>query len=181
LRFLDRYQKQSYWQNSTGWSTTHTDRTRLSRGVRLWKSSSNGRRLDHPTSSHRNWTTHGGHVKVNSAILKKTKSNFATEQQFLFIDISNLLFHEGVHEAPVLAQKENLNAAISAAVESSKFQSVLIFTYAWVPAGVGNGATLTDYYSRVDRSDISVPSKLFLDSHYPLGNIWVHGHLHKRV
>jgi transposase InsO family protein len=35
LSFLDHYRKQSYWQNSTGWSTIHTDRTRLSRGVRL--------------------------------------------------------------------------------------------------------------------------------------------------
>jgi len=47
MSFLVCYRKQSYWQNSTGWSTTHTDRTRLSRGVRLWKSSSNGRRPDH--------------------------------------------------------------------------------------------------------------------------------------
>ncbi len=62
MSYSHRYRKQSYWQSNTGWSTTHTDRTRLSRGVRPWKSSSNGRRLDHTTSSHRNWTTDGGHV-----------------------------------------------------------------------------------------------------------------------
>jgi hypothetical protein len=119
--------------------------------------------------------------KVNATIFKKSKNNYVTEQQILFIDTSNLLFHEGIHEAPVLARKEELSIAISAAVENSKFQSVLIFAYAWVPTGLGNGATLTNYYSRVDRSDISVPSKLLLDSHYPHGDIWVHGHLHRRV
>ncbi|MCX6123830.1 MAG: hypothetical protein NTV34_03660, partial [Proteobacteria bacterium] len=33
---------------STGSSTTSIDRIRLSRGVRPWKSSSNGKRPDHP-------------------------------------------------------------------------------------------------------------------------------------
>ena len=61
-RFSHRCWKQWYWQSNIGWSTIATDRTRLPRGVRLWKSSSNGRRLDHPTSSHRNWTTDRGHV-----------------------------------------------------------------------------------------------------------------------
>ena len=36
------------------------------RGVRPWKSSSNGKRLDHPTSSHKNWSKHGGHVSYAS-------------------------------------------------------------------------------------------------------------------
>ena len=42
------YQKQSYCQSSTVSSTTSTDRILLSRGVRPWKSSINGKRPDHP-------------------------------------------------------------------------------------------------------------------------------------
>ena len=56
------YQRQSYWQNSTESCTKCTDRIRLSRGVRAWKSSSNGKRPDQPTSSHRNWSSKGSHV-----------------------------------------------------------------------------------------------------------------------
>jgi predicted P-loop ATPase len=50
LSYLARCKKQSCWQSSTGSSTTSTDRIRLSRGVRPWKSSSNGERLDHPSA-----------------------------------------------------------------------------------------------------------------------------------
>ena len=45
--YSHRYRRQKYWQSSTGWSTIAIDRTRLSRGIRLWKSSSSGRRPDH--------------------------------------------------------------------------------------------------------------------------------------
>ena len=44
--------------------TTSTDRIRCSRGVRPWKSSSNGKRPNHPTSFHKNWSSKGGHVTV---------------------------------------------------------------------------------------------------------------------
>jgi hypothetical protein len=67
-RFSHRCWKQRDWQSNTGLNTTATDRTRLFRGVRPWKSSSNGRRPDHPTSSHRNWTTDGGHVTVTVTV-----------------------------------------------------------------------------------------------------------------
>ena len=60
--YLPHYKKPSFWQSSTGSSTTSTDRIRLSRGVRPWKSSSNGKRPDQPTSSHKNWSSKGGHV-----------------------------------------------------------------------------------------------------------------------
>ena len=119
--------------------------------------------------------------KVSAAISNKSKYSYSTDLQILAIDTSNLLFHEGVHEAPVLSRKTELSAAIASTVDKSTFQSVLTFSYAWVPAGIGNGATLTSYYSRVDRSDITQTCKDFLDSHYPLGDIWVLGHLHRRV
>ena len=46
--YLARCKKPSCWQSSTESSTTSTDRIRRSRGVRPWKSSSNGKRPDHP-------------------------------------------------------------------------------------------------------------------------------------
>ena len=48
LSYLDRCKKPSCWQSSTESSTTSTDRIRLSRGVRPWKFSSNGKRPNHP-------------------------------------------------------------------------------------------------------------------------------------
>ncbi len=44
---------------------------RLSRGVRPWKSSSNGKRLDHPISSHKNWSSKGDHV--NAVLLNSSQ------------------------------------------------------------------------------------------------------------
>ena len=61
--YLPRSKKPGCWQSSTGSSTTSTDRIPLPRGERPWKSSSNGKRPDQPTSSHRNWSTKGGHVR----------------------------------------------------------------------------------------------------------------------
>ncbi|TYT25402.1 hypothetical protein FZO89_03475 [Luteimonas viscosa] len=119
--------------------------------------------------------------KVNSAISSKTEYSYSTELQILAIDTSNLLFHEGVHQASVLSRKGELGEAIRLTIDKSSFQSVLTFSYAWVAAGIGNGATLTNYYSRVDRSDIAETCKVLLDTHYPLGDIWVLGHLHRRV
>lgn len=119
--------------------------------------------------------------KVNGAISSKAEYSYSTELQVLIVDTSNLLFHEGVHETPVLSRKTELKRAIGRTVQASNFQSVLTFAYAWTPTGIGNGATLTSYYSRIDRSDIATTCKQFLDSHYPLGDIWVHGNLHKRV
>ena len=37
-----------FWQSSIRASTTHTDRIRLSRGIRPWRLSSNGKRPNHP-------------------------------------------------------------------------------------------------------------------------------------
>ena len=42
-----------------------TNRIRRSRCVRPWKSSSNGKRPDHPISSHKNWSSKGGHVTIS--------------------------------------------------------------------------------------------------------------------
>ncbi len=95
MSFLDRYRKQSYWQNSTGWSTTHTDRTRLSRGVGLWKSSSNGRRLEYPTSSNRNWTTDGVTSRQGVTLKdyrKKRAIRISVERESV-VDFRNLLTH----------------------------------------------------------------------------------------
>ena len=119
--------------------------------------------------------------KVSSAISNKSKYSYSTELQILAVDTSNLLFHEGMHQAPVLSRKNELREAIAPAVDTSSFQSVLTFSYAWTPTGIGNGATLTSYYSRVDRSNIAESCKTFLDSHYPLGDTWVLAHLHQRV
>ena len=119
--------------------------------------------------------------KLSSAISKKSSYSYSTELQILAVDTSNLLFHEGLHQSPVLSRKTELREIIAAAVDKSSFQSLLTFSYAWVPAGIGNGATLTNYYSRVDRSDIAEACRTFLDTHYPLGDIWVLGHLHQRV
>lgn len=119
--------------------------------------------------------------KVTGAISKKSKFTYSTELLILVIDMSNLLFHEGLHSVSVLSQKKMLTEAVGQAVQSSAFQSVLTFSYVWVPNGIGNGATLTSYYSRTDRSDITLHCKAFLDCHYPLGDIWVNGYLHRRV
>lgn len=119
--------------------------------------------------------------KVNAAISRKAKYSYSTALQILAVDTSNLLFHEGAHQVPVLSRKGALREAIAPAIDRSPFQSVLTFSYAWISAGIGNGATLTNFYSRVDRSDIAETCRLLLDSYYPLGDTWVLGHLHPRV
>jgi hypothetical protein len=53
-------------QHRTGYTgTTSTDRIWFSRGVRPWRSSSNGRRPDQTTNSHKDMSSKGGYDTID--------------------------------------------------------------------------------------------------------------------
>ncbi|UHQ18811.1 hypothetical protein LVB87_11525 [Lysobacter sp. KIS68-7] len=120
--------------------------------------------------------------KLASAIAKKSQTAYSTRLNVLAIDMSNLLFHEGVGSTTnTLSWTEELQASLQEGVNRSPFQAVLCFAYAWVQAGPAGGATLSNYYSRVDRDEMDSLPKAFLDNHFPSGSIWVYAQLQKHV
>lgn len=108
--------------------------------------------------------------KISSSIAGKSNYLYSTDQVILAIDRTNVMFHDALSANKTLSNLEISDAVILPALEASPFQAVLMFTYAAVPAEYGNGVTLTSYYSRRDRPDISKEARTFLDLHYPMGN-----------
>lgn len=120
--------------------------------------------------------------KVRSSINKKNDYEYKTDKVVLFIDASNLLFHEGNEYCnKVLADKENSYPILIKDVNDSKFMSIIYFTYTWVPVQVNNGATLHNLFYRIDSSNIDNTTCVFLDTHFPLGDLWIEGHLNNIV
>lgn len=116
--------------------------------------------------------------KIQSAIKHKNDYKYRTDKTILFIDASNLLFHEGNEYCnKVLADKDNSYPILVKNVNNSNFMSVMYFTYSWIPVQGSNGATLHNLYNRIDNGKIDKCIKTFLDTHFPLGDLWVEGHL----
>ena len=67
--YLSRCKKQSCWQSNTGSSTIFTDCIRLSKGVRPWMFSSNGRRPDHPSALIRTGAAKGDTTQIRGKSL----------------------------------------------------------------------------------------------------------------
>lgn len=120
--------------------------------------------------------------KVKAAIAQKSDYHYKTKSTILAIDVSNLLFHEGQEQcAQILADKDKSTPLIRGMINDTPFQSVLYFCYAWIPLPVGNDVELKSLHARVDRENIDVPSKAFLDSQYPFGDEYVLGAVSKKV
>ena len=120
--------------------------------------------------------------KVKSAINKKNDYEYKTNKTVLFIDASNLLFHEGNEYCnKVLSDKDNSYPILTEDVNNSKFMSVIYFTYAWVPVQGNNGATLHNLYNRIDSRNIDPFIGAFLNIHFPLGDLWIESHLRSIV
>jgi len=119
--------------------------------------------------------------KVIRAIDEKTGFKYKTESNILAIDVSNLLFHEG-HEAcnKILADKDKTLPILKEHVNSSIFQSMLYFSYAW-KAFEDKGITLQSFYSRIDKDGADPEAIRFLDSRFPFGDMWSVGHISKIV
>ena len=120
--------------------------------------------------------------KISSAIKGKSQHKYAVSRVLLAIDISNLLFHEGKEDFPIiLADKDKGALGIQNELDTSPFDGLLAFGYAWTHAPVGNGATLKSYYWRLVSATASSECIGFLDRWYPPGDLWVEAHLHERV
>lgn len=119
--------------------------------------------------------------KVIRAIDEKTGFKYKTASNILAIDVSNLLFHEG-HETcdKILADKDKALPILKEHVNSSIFQSVMSFSYAW-KAFEDKGITLQSFYSRIDKDGADPEVIRFLDSRFPLGDMWSVGHISKIV
>jgi hypothetical protein len=119
--------------------------------------------------------------KVIRAIDEKTRFKYKTASNILAIDVSNLLFHEG-HEAcyKILADKDKALPILKEHGNSSIFQSVLYFSYAW-KAFEDKGITLQSFYSRIDKNGADPQAIRFLDSRFPFGDMWSVGHISKVV
>ena len=99
--YLPRCKKPSFWQSSTTSSATSTDRIRLSKIVRPWKSYSNGKRPDHPSALIRTGaamgvtsTAHRNARRSGSHLLAAAGSSFGHVQR-------NLLNVERSRHGPV--------------------------------------------------------------------------------
>lgn len=120
--------------------------------------------------------------KVQEAIKKKNKYQYKTSKIILLLDVSNLLFHEGNKYCnKILADKDNTYPVLGKNVNDSKFLSLIYFSYAWVPVKGSNGATLHNLYCRIDNKKVDRDTMMFLNVHFPLGDMWVEGHLRKTV
>jgi len=120
--------------------------------------------------------------KIQAVINKKNEYEYKTSKTILMIDVSNLLFHEGNEYCnKILADRDNSYPVLEKDVNDSKFFSLIYFSYAWVPVEGSNGATLHNLYYRIDSKKIDKNTMMFLDTHFPLGDIWVEGHLRKIV
>ena len=120
--------------------------------------------------------------KIQAAIKKKDEYEYKTSKIILMIDVSNLLFHEGNEYCnEILADKDNSYPVLEKNINDSKFLSLIYFSYAWVPVEGSNGATLHNLYYRIDSKKIDRNTMMFLDIHFPLGDMWVEGHLRKTV
>ncbi len=119
--------------------------------------------------------------KVIRAIDEKTDFKYKTASNILAIDVSNLLFHEG-HEActKFLADKDKALPPLKEHVNSSTFQSMLYFTYAW-KAFEDKGITLQSFYARIDKDEADPNIRRFLDSRFPQGDVWSMSHISKIV
>jgi hypothetical protein len=120
--------------------------------------------------------------KVKAAITQKSDYHYRTKSTILAIDVSNLLFHEGQEQcAQILADKDKSAPLIRGMISDSPFQSVLYFSYAWMPLPSGNDVKLQSLHARVDRENMDSPSKAFLDSQYPFGDEYVLAAVSKKV
>lgn len=120
--------------------------------------------------------------KIESVIKNKSKYNYKTPLNFLAVDISNLLFHEGKDSFPKsLADIDNIRPKIRKTVEASLFQSVLAFSYSWIPLPDSNGVKLNAFYWRFDQGTMKHACRLFLDKHFPKGDVWAIAHHHETV
>ena len=119
--------------------------------------------------------------KVIRAINEKTDFKYKTAHNILAIDVSNLLFHEGQEAcSKILADKDKAPSVLKERLNLSAFQSMLYFSYAW-KASEDKGITLQSFYARIDRDGAEPDVRRFLDSRFPLGDMWTVSHISKII
>lgn len=109
--------------------------------------------------------------KLRKAILKKSKKGYARPNVALFLDITNIYYHD-IKTGSEFTFKENLHKFVRKVLTKSKFGSVILFSYLLDP-------DKKQYFSnhvRIDNTKINDNLLNFLNSYFPLGNVHFEKH-----
>lgn len=107
-------------------------------------------------------------IKIKDAILRKSKKSYCKPNTALFVDATNIFYHNLARSRPFLT--EELKEYVSNILKNVNFGSVLIFVYIL-------NKELRRYelnYIRVDNKNIDPTLRMFLDDCYPIKGHKVH-------